>query len=939
MRSKTKKLIWAAPLLAVFAVAAALAIFAVQPPGAALAHDLPGTPGDVTATAANGNTAVDVSWSKPTTGGAPTGYRIDRSEDGNEWFTLVANTDNTKVTYRDSDVKRSKTYYYRVFAINSAGIGPVAKDDFATIADAAAPSVPRQVNATAMSQNKIVLTWLPPAKDGGSTIAKYRIWVWSENATDLSAVTGVPNASPGDADTTTTPNSVTDGLVEVDHDSETEMQSYEHLKARAGTRYLYKVMALTDSTPALTSPISDSEDAETDALTKPKAPTQLRAVQSADGTIQLYWSAPTGTDTGGADISGYRVQAAVKADNASFGPYADQSGAYTGDTTVHDASYTIAAPTTTDKVGFRVYSQTGDASATPSTLLESDGYASVTVTVLTTTTRTKQIHTAPIQPQGASGVIPTATRDAFKNVTVKWGAPTSLAATGGPTTVSGYMIDVSDDGVAWSRLQRSTGRTSNQYFYIDTEVKARHYRVFAWNGGQLGPAASTGESGLGDGPTIAAPSAVRNLTATPNGPTQIDLSWDEPSNLGNAPIKRYNIQARMKGATDTANDPAYTAWPAANAAAGTTPADADSGPIVVIHTKDGKTTTYSHTKLKAGETWQYRVLALNETPGQGGADPTPNVSAVGAVVKSAKTAQESKPEKPEGLTAEDAKDSSNQDSSDRGVLLQWNAPNPPDGAELSSYSVERMVNNGDWETLNADTGSTDTNYTDEEEPKEGEMRAYRVAAISSGDVMGDWSDTAYYPQAGHTHIEPVGTIPAQSVAVAGPAVTVDATKYFTGATSYAAASSDATVASTPATAIDGMVTITAVGIGTATITVTASDASGTSATQTIDVTVTSGDLMAPTNVTATSNAAGVLTLTWEGGENADKYILLAVDMTNHPGGPYPYDRSGVNDPMARTGNITGLSSGTSYLGIVIAVKGEGTDMMTLHGSAAAVPVQ
>ena len=42
MRSKTKKLIWLAPVTAVMAVVAALAIFAVQPADPAAAHGLPG---------------------------------------------------------------------------------------------------------------------------------------------------------------------------------------------------------------------------------------------------------------------------------------------------------------------------------------------------------------------------------------------------------------------------------------------------------------------------------------------------------------------------------------------------------------------------------------------------------------------------------------------------------------------------------------------------------------------------------------------------------------------------------------------------------------------------------------------------------------------------------------------------------------------------------
>ena len=95
-------------------------------------------------------------------------------------------------------------------------------------------------------------------------------------------------------------------------------------------------------------------------------------------------------------------------------------------------------------------------------------------------------------------------------------------------------------------------------------------------------------------------------------------------------------------------------------------------------------------------------------------------------------------------------------------------------------------------------------------------------------------------------------------------------------------------------------------------------------------------VMAPTNVMATSDGTGELTLTWEGGENADFFLLIAVDLASVGTGSLDYDRSRVNDPMATTGDVTGLNSGSRYLGIVIAVKSDGT---FAHGTATAMTVQ
>ena len=64
MNKNTRKLIWAAPLLAVFAVAAALTLFAAQPPDPALAHDAPGVVKNLTGSA-DGVAAIDLTWDAP----------------------------------------------------------------------------------------------------------------------------------------------------------------------------------------------------------------------------------------------------------------------------------------------------------------------------------------------------------------------------------------------------------------------------------------------------------------------------------------------------------------------------------------------------------------------------------------------------------------------------------------------------------------------------------------------------------------------------------------------------------------------------------------------------------------------------------------------------------------------------------------------------------
>ena len=93
-------------------------------------------------------------------------------------------------------------------------------------------------------------------------------------------------------------------------------------------------------------------------------------------------------------------------------------------------------------------------------------------------------------------------------------------------------------------------------------------------------------------------------------------------------------------------------------------------------------------------------------------------------------------------------------------------------------------------------------------------------------------------------------------------------------------------------------------------------------------------LTRPSNVRAVSQAAGELTLTWEGGDNADSYVLIAVHM-----GTFEYETTSIADGAVKSGTVTGLIGGENYLGIVVALQATAAGLETLYGSAAPVPVQ
>ena len=99
--------------------------------------------------------------------------------------------------------------------------------------------------------------------------------------------------------------------------------------------------------------------------------------------------------------------------------------------------------------------------------------------------------------------------------------------------------------------------------------------------------------------------------------------------------------------------------------------------------------------------------------------------------------------------------------------------------------------------------------------------------------------------------------------------------------------------------------------------------------------VAQGTLTAPTNVTAVSNAAGELTLAWEGGDNADSYLLIAVNLQDTA----DYKTATVLGDAAKTGTVTGLTGGANYLGIVVALQATADGLATQYGVAAPIPVQ
>ena len=98
----------------------------------AVAPDIPGAPTGLTATA-DGENTINLAWTAPVVpagASAITGYKIESSPDGTDgsWTDLVANTEDTEVTYAHTGLDPATTRHYRVSAMNAAGSTGSASD-------------------------------------------------------------------------------------------------------------------------------------------------------------------------------------------------------------------------------------------------------------------------------------------------------------------------------------------------------------------------------------------------------------------------------------------------------------------------------------------------------------------------------------------------------------------------------------------------------------------------------------------------------------------------------------------------------------------------------------------------------------------------------------------------------------------------------------------
>ena len=857
-----------------------------------------------------GRTQIKLTWKAPTgTDMGITGYRIDRSKGGHIWMKLVENNgDPDMLEYTDTVTgsEAGTTYFYRVFAVNTSGVGPMSVIEDGTTMPLTKPDPPTSVEAERDGATTIVLKWMPPEDDGGKAVTKYRIHIDPPGATGFPALT---------ADATDT-NVVVGDICEFSGDG--GYLQYNHKGRMANEQYRYQVYAINSIE---TSAGSAVRNAMTGPQEQPDPPMDILAVQSTATAVELYWNWPE--SNGGAEIESFRVEVSERSgdwpdstdaapstatdlsvDGVSKGaftaPDGDAANAYEVEHT-HGFDTSTDDPTTVGKtLYYRVFTVTG----TGQNEMRSRSIGSVSVKLVAA-------DDLPTAPNDVAATAPAITDDKHGNyskLTLNWTSPDD-----NPTS---YRIDYSVGGIEWMELEEDT-RLAKPGEYTDAGLKpttARHYRVFAKRGGKFRVADKSDAQSTG---SAIAPDNVRNITATAKGADMIEVRWEQPMYNGGAPITHYQVQESEDGTTD---------WVVAAHLA--VKRDADSCMLEPIG-------TWTDEDLSAGDTMYYRVYAVNsvnppadaETPvttATDEADPETDHATTGKAVR---------PDAPMGLSAELAKDSKLKSAGQQGVLVLWNAPKDPAGSPISGYRIERKVMGEDkdaWVELEASASAMRTHYTDRDEPADGEMRYYRVAAINrlanDAEGLSNWSNVAPIPVGEHTHNAApmtVGTIADMTLTV-GETKTIDLSMYFSDpeddALTYGVGSSDRAIVTGTFNETTGVTEMTGVAAGTATIRVTATDAdgSGMSATQTFDVMV-SMELGAPSNVRVNPVGSGLVNVGWDKVPGAAGYTIIAVNIAD----PTEAPTESVNNPDAVAGQIGNLTVDAEYN---IYVASFGTDL-------------
>ena len=191
--------------------------------------------------------AIKIKW---TAVSGATGYNVYRSNSLNGTYLKINTSAISSHSYTNNGLSSGATYYYKVTAVNAGAESAQSNAVFVTLK----PSVPAGLTAAAISTSSITVTWT--AVSGATGYNVYRATSNGGSYTKINASVLATN-------------------------------SYTNTGLTAGKTYFYKVTAVNAGGE------SDRSNAKS-AITKPGAPTGVRADDKSDDSIKLKWNDVSG---------------------------------------------------------------------------------------------------------------------------------------------------------------------------------------------------------------------------------------------------------------------------------------------------------------------------------------------------------------------------------------------------------------------------------------------------------------------------------------------------------------------------------------------------------------------------------------------------------------------------------------------------------------------
>ena len=226
--------------------------------------------------ATGGNSQVKLSWQAPSSNGvaAITRYDIYRGNSAAGEGSSPVATGVTSTRFTDTGVANGEAYYYKVRAVNSAGVGAASNEASAT--PATVPGAPSGLVA-AGGNSQVNLSWQAPSSDGGAAITSYDIY---------------RGTSPGGEGGT--PLTIVGGSA----------SSFSDMSVTNGETYYYTVRAANSAGAGPQS--NEATATPSSPVTPPSAPTGLAASAVSASQIDLSWTTPS--SNGGSAITGYEIE-------------------------------------------------------------------------------------------------------------------------------------------------------------------------------------------------------------------------------------------------------------------------------------------------------------------------------------------------------------------------------------------------------------------------------------------------------------------------------------------------------------------------------------------------------------------------------------------------------------------------------------------------------